>query len=383
VASSIAAGNAVLLKPSEMAPHSSNVMAELFEKYLYQNYYRIVEGGGKVAQTLTALPFDLIIFTGSPEKGKLVAKAAAEHLTPCILELGGKSPTIVDKDANIENAALRIAAGKLFNCGQTCVAPDYLLVHKDIKKAFLERLTQAVDDFYLKNPKNSPDYVRIINEGHTQRLKDYLEENHGGKVIYGDVNQIDVKARYVPPTIVDNPRPNSKLMQDEIFGPILPVIDIDNVDDAIKFINARPKPLTLYYYGPVLSATKERILKETSSGSVCFNESVFQTLNEDLPFGGIGNSGMGAMHGKTGFDSVSHLKPVMDKLTLNGFPFNARYPPFTSSKQSLMKTMMKVTNFPQRKAAYALVLVGVLVLVSYRSGKNKILFHSYRFCPKL
>ena len=369
VATCIASGNSIILKPSEMASHSSKIIAELFEKYLDNECYKVVEGATEVAKKLTALPLDMIIFTGSTDKGKLVAKAAAENLTPCILELGGKSPTIVDRDADIENAALRIASGRWTNCGQTCVATDYLLVHKDIKIAFVKALKQKLIEFFGANPKNSSDYVRIINEFHSKRLQGYLTEDHGGKILYGNLNDIDIKEKYVPPFIVENPKLNSQMMQDEIFGPILPIIDINNIDEAIKYINSRPKPLALYYYGSIFSAAKDRLINETSSGSIVFNDSIFQVLHENLPFGGVGFSGMGAVHGEIGFKSTSHFKPIMDKAPINLFPLSCRFPPYTTSRQMIMKTLLKSTNFPQKKAVYGILFIGLVIgAVSYKKG---------------
>jgi aldehyde dehydrogenase (NAD+) len=370
VSACIAAGNCVALKPSEMSPATAKVMEDLFARYLDNDCYKVIQGAGKVAELTTSLAWDMIIFTGSPEKGKLVAKAAANNLTPCVLELGGKSPTIVDEGADLDNAAMRIAQGRFFNCGQTCVAPDYLLVHKNIKAAFIEKLKARVVEFWGKDPKASPDYQRIVNEFHTERLLGYLKENHGGTVVLGGADQVDVRDKYFPPTLVDKPDLKSKLMQEEIFGPILPILEMNSIDDAIDFINLRPKALVVYYYGGVFSKNKDRIINETSSGAVSFNESLFHTLNDALPFGGVGHSGTGKLHGAKGFEVVSHMKPVFDKAPLNSFPYNARYPPFTKSKQGLLKFMLKNTNFAQRKAAIGLLFIAVFVFgfVAYRRG---------------
>jgi len=251
------------------------------------------------------------------------------------------------------------------NCGQTCIAPDYLLVHKEVKAEFVEKLKATVTQFYGTNPKESADYTRIINENHSRRLQGYLTEDHGGRIIHGDIKEIDLKNKYVPPFVVDNPKLTSKMMQDEIFGPILPIIDIENVDEAIKFINSRHKPLALYYFGPVFSSNKEKIIQQTSSGALVFNESVFQVLNEELPFGGVGNSGMGAVHGKTGFDQMSHLKSVMDKAPINSFPFSSRFPPYTQSKQTLMRTLLKTTNFSQSRGVVSLLSLSIIIFGFY------------------
>jgi len=230
-----------------------------------------------------------------------------------------------------------------------------------------------VTQFYGTNPKESADYTRMINENHSRRLQGYLTEDHGGRIIHGDIKEIDLKNKYVPPFVVDNPKLTSKMMQDEIFGPILPIIDIENVDEAIKFINARHKPLALYYYGPVFSSNKEKIIQQTSSGALVFNESVLQLMNEELPFGGVGNSGMGAVHGKTGFDQMSHLKSVMDKAPINSFPFSSRFPPYTQSKQTLMRTLLKTTNFPQSRAVMSLLFLSMIVIgfYTYKHGLHQ------------
>jgi aldehyde dehydrogenase (NAD+) len=322
---------------------------------------QVIEGGGPTAAALTNSKFDLVIFTGSPEKGKLVAKAAAENLTPCILELGGKSPTIVDEGANLENAVLRIAQGRFLNSGQTCVSPDYVLAHASVKEEFIRKLKEKLREFFGDDVSKNPDWARIVNENHTRRLKGLLEENHGGKVICG--GKVIVDQRVVEPTVIDSPSVTSRLMTEEIFGPILPIISVNSIDEAIAFINKREKPLSLYYFGPVFSKQKERLLRETSSGALSINEACFHGLNGELPFGGVGHSGMKNLHGPWGFDSCSHLKAVLDKLPYgNGGLIAARYPPYTPGKQKTFKLLLGSINIYQGAVAKFLGLFALLII---------------------
>lgn len=356
-ASAIAGGNCVIVKSSEMAPATSKVLKQLFEKYLDPECYRLVEGKAEVAKAITKLPFDKIIFTGSTEKGKLVARAAADNLTPCLLELGGKSPTIVDRDADITNAVLRISQGRFTNAGQSCVACDYIYVHKDIKDRFVSELKKTVLQFYGEDPTKSKDFGRIINEFHCNRLKGYLDDNHGGKVILG--GQVNLKDRYVAPTLIDSPKTDSKLMKDEIFGPILPIFEFENIDTVIEFINKRDKPLALYYYGSGSSPSYKKVRELTSSGALLLNESLIHFAHAFLPFGGVGASGMGYVHGHQGFKEVVHFKPVFEKGCINTYPFNARYPPYTAHKQKLLLSLL---TKPQLKQKHLHMVIGFIVL---------------------
>jgi aldehyde dehydrogenase (NAD+) len=364
-AQAIAGGNCVLIKTSELSPYSSNAIADLFETYMDKDCFRVVEGQVQVAIAITKLPFDKIVFTGSTEKGKLVAKAAAENLVPCILELGGKSPTIVDNDADVRNAALRIVQGRFSNAGQTCVACDYVFIHKDLKDTLVEAMKNTVLTFYGEDASQSPDYGRIINEFHCNRLKDYLNENHGGKVVIGGT--VKVGDRYVAPTIVDSPKMDSKMMLDEIFGPILPVFEFTDINKVIDYINSKPKPLALYYYG---KQHWELLKKRTSSGAIVQNESIMHFANLDLPFGGVGYSGMGSVHGHEGFKQLIHMKPVFEKGTMNGTIFSVRFPPFTNSKKSAMRNMFKHGTLRQSTVYKGLGLMVFLTVafVVYRTG---------------
>jgi acyl-CoA reductase-like NAD-dependent aldehyde dehydrogenase len=289
---------------------------------------KVINGAIPETTELLKQQFDYILYTGSPAVGKIVMKAASEHLTPVTLELGGKSPCIIDKDVNLDVAAKRITWGKFLNLGQTCVAPDYMFVHKDVKKDFLKKVQENLNSFYGSDPKSSPDYSRIVSERHTERLGSLLE---GQNVVIGGA--VDVKQRYVAPTIVDEPDVNSKLMQEEIFGPILPVMSYDNFDEVVKFINQRPKPLALYLFS-TNSKLHNKVVEKTSSGATVINDVVVHNVIDTLPFGGVGNSGMGSYNGEFTFKTFSHDKPVLIKPTWVD-PF-ARYPPYDNTKISVV-----------------------------------------------
>jgi len=270
------------------------------------------------------------MYTGNTQVGKIVMRAAAEHLTPVTLELGGKSPCIVDSDLNLDVSVRRICSGKFSNVGQTCVAPDYILVHKDVEKKFVEKMKQTINEFYGTDPQKSADFSRIINQRHTQRLASLLDQSKkdGDEVIMGGT--VDVQDRYISPTLVKTSiEKTSKLMEDEIFGPILPIITINNIDEAIRYVNDKPKPLALYVFSNN-SKTAESVLGQTSSGGAAVNETVLHVACRQLPFGGIGPSGMGAYNGKHTFETFSHHKSVLTRQTW-GDP-SIRYPPFTENK---------------------------------------------------
>jgi len=374
LATAIAAGNCCIVKPSEVSAHTSNVIAELVDKYLDKDCYRCIEGQVEVAKAITKEKFDLIVFTGSTEKGKLVAKAAAENLIPCVLELGGKSPTIVDRDANLDNAAMRIVQGRMINCGQTCIACDYLFIHKDIKAKLLAKIQEKITEFFGTDPSKSEDYPRMINDFHLQRVKSYLDEDHGGKVVIG--GQIRAENKYIAPTIVDNPRLDSKLMQEEIFGPVLPVLEFADLDYVIKFIQERPKPLALYYYGSTFSNNYKRVKTLTSSGGLMANDSVFHFANNHLPFGGVGSAGYGKLHGYGGFKSFTHFKPVMEKTSINFFPFNVRYPPYAGFRGQLLRFMLKLSQVNQSTIFKVLIWIGVITAGyrMYNRGRARLAY---------
>jgi aldehyde dehydrogenase (NAD+) len=303
----IAAGNCAIIKPSEIASYTSKVLADIIQKHFVPAYVAVVEGGVETSQQLLAEKFDHIFFTGGTAIGKIVLEAAAKHLTPVTLELGGKSPCIVDADINIEYTARRITWGKFINAGQTCIAPDYLLVDKTIKQDLLDSIHKCIREFYGNEPASSPDYARIINKKHFSRLAEFLKD--GEIIIGGETNPAE---RYIAPTVLDRVSLEDPVMQEEIFGPILPVIEYTDVTEAIAIINERPKPLALYLFSRNKNL-QQRVCRETSSGGVCINDTIMQVAVSSLPFGGIGDSGIGSYHGKASFDTFSHYKSVLNR----------------------------------------------------------------------
>lgn len=303
----IAAGNCAIIKPSEIAVNTSTLLAEIIPKYFDSSFISVVEGGKEVTQQLLEEKFDHIFFTGSTQVGKIIMSAAAKQLTPVTLELGGKSPCIVDGNTHLEYTARRIVWGKFLNAGQTCVAPDYLLVDRKIKKDLLEHLKQIIQEFYGTTPETSPDYARIINQHHFQRLCELLKT--GEIVVGGDTNPSDY---YIAPTVIDGVSPEEGVMQEEIFGPILPVIEYTNLSEAIAFVNAKPKPLALYFFSNN-KQHQNQVLQETASGGACINDTIVQIAFPGLPFGGVGDSGIGRYHGKTSFETFSHQRSVLHK----------------------------------------------------------------------
>lgn len=316
----LAAGNCAVIKPSELAPHTAALMRELITSAFDPGLITVVEGEVETARALLAERFDYIFFTGSTVVGRVVMEAAARHLTPVTLELGGKSPCIVDRDVHPARAAKRIAWAKFFNAGQTCVAPDYLLVDRVVKPVFMDALLHWIRTFYGADPAQSTDYARIINDGHFQRLSRLMGE---GEIIIG--GRTDAAQRYIAPTVIDRVRPEHPVMQEEIFGPILPVIAYDDLAEAIAFVNERPKPLALYFFSNN-RANQARIIRETTSGGVCINDAMVHVASHTLPFGGVGASGMGAYHGRASFTTFSHAKGVVhNTLALDVF---LRYIPY-------------------------------------------------------
>lgn len=328
----LAAGNTMILKPSELTPTCSATMAKILNESFDQDYLHVIEGGVAETTQLLKQKFDYLFFTGSTRVGNIVYKAAAENLTPVTLELGGKSPCIVEKDASLKVAAKRIAWGKLINAGQTCIAPDYLLVHESVKEKLLGYIVQYIKEFYGENPKNSTDFVRIVNAPNFARLAGLIEK---GKVYFG--GETDASERYISPTILHNITWNDPVMEDEIFGPILPVITYKNLDEIIPEIKKRPKPLSLYIFTKS-KKTQEKILKQISFGGGTINDTIMHISNERLPFGGVGASGMGNYHGKAGFDTFSHHKSIMKRPTWIDIPL--KYPPYNDFNLSLVKKVL-------------------------------------------
>jgi aldehyde dehydrogenase (NAD+) len=328
----IAAGNCAVLKPSEIAPHASRVVAQLVPEYLDTDAISVVEGGVPETTALLAERFDHIFYTGNGTVGRIVMETAAKHLTPVTLELGGKSPAIVDRHADLAVAARRIAWGKYVNAGQTCIAPDYVLVDAGLESDLLDKLRDSVRDFYGPDPRQSPDYARIVNESHFARLERLLGD---GDVVYG--GDRDATSRYFAPTALRNVPVESGIMREEIFGPILPVIPVRDVTAAIDFVNERDKPLALYLFSES-EAVQDRVVDETTSGGVAINATVMHLAVPELPFGGVGPSGMGAYHGRAGFDTFSHKKGVLSKSTRVD-PALA-YPPYTRLKDAILRRFL-------------------------------------------
>jgi aldehyde dehydrogenase (NAD+) len=326
----IAAGNTVVLKPSEVCPASSALMAELVPKYLDNDAIAVVEGDGSVSQELIAQGFDHLCFTGGTEIGRRVYEGAAKHLTPVTLELGGKSPVIVAADADIDVAAKRIAWTKLINSGQICIAPDYVLADAKIRDELVDKIKAAVTTFESENPGGK----RIVNERHFDRLTASLAATKGDVVIGGGSDASNIS---MDPAVVVDPDPAEPLMTDEIFGPILPIMTMQSLDDAIGFVNSRPKPLAVYLFTKTKSI-RERVIKEVPAGGMVVNHLLFQFSTNKLPFGGVGPSGMGAYHGKFGFEQFSHKKSVMTKPTRPDLAAFI-YPPYTEKAFKLARRL--------------------------------------------
>lgn len=325
----ISAGNCATIKPSEMAANTSRVVREIIEKTFEPAYIAVVEGGVETSQQLLAEKFDHIFFTGGTKIGQIVMEAAAKNLTPVTLELGGKTPCIVDAEVNLEHTAKRIVWGKFINTGQTCIAPDYLLVDRSIKKDLLAGIENCIKEFYGEDPAKSPDYGRIINPKQFDRLAGLLKD--GEIITGGKTNRED---RYIAPTVIDQVSWDAPIMEDEIFGPILPVLEYTDLTDAIAKINDRPKPLALYLFSKN-KEKQQRVLQETSSGGVCINDTVMQVGVSELPFGGVGNSGIGSYHGKASFDTFSHQKSVLKRSFL--LDLDWRYAPYQGKLDLLKK----------------------------------------------
>lgn len=335
VIGALAAGNAVVLKPSEVAPRTAEVIARLLPRYLDAQAVRVVQGGVEETTALLRERFDHIVFTGNSTVGRVVMRAAAEHLTPVTLELGGKSPVFVDESVDPAVAARRIAWGKWTNAGQTCVSPDYVLVTPGARPGLLRELERAARQSFGEDQRASADYGRIVNERHFDRLHGLLE---GTEVVFGGEHQRE--SRYLAPTVVSvalEAADGTPVMLEEIFGPILPVLEVAGVDEAIGFINARPHPLALYVFSQQ-RPTRERFVADTTSGGLVFNAALVHLSINDVPFGGVGESGLGAYHGRFSLERFSHLRPVVDK-PLVPDTMEAIYPPYSKARQALIKLL--------------------------------------------
>ncbi len=329
----IAAGNTAILKPSSMTPNTSRLLKRLIESHFDSSFITVVEGGADITTMLLRERFDYIFFTGGTIVGKIVMEAATRNLTPVTLELGGKSPAIVAKDADLDIAAKRIAWGKYMNAGQTCIAPDYLLVHESVKEILIEKIRGQINTFYGSDPSASPDYARIINEKHFDRLVNLMQTGRtitGGKVNRGE--------RFIAPTVIDSVSLKDPIMQEEIFGPLLPVLTFNTFEDLLAVMRSQEKPLALYVFTND-ARFESRIMLEVPAGGAVVNDVIVHIANPHLPFGGVGESGMGAYHGKTGFDTFTHKKSVMKRGTLADVPF--RYPPYPEKGLWFMKSLFK------------------------------------------
>ncbi|MBR3826976.1 MAG: aldehyde dehydrogenase [Alistipes sp.] len=315
----IAAGCTAVLKPSPYVPHVAEVLERLVKDAFNEEYVAVVQGHRDVNTALLRERYDVIFFTGSPDLGRVVMRAAAENLTPVILELGGKSPVIVDRTADVALAAKRIAWGKTLNAGQTCIAPDYLLLHRDVKREFVAAYREALIKLHGDDARLSEHYVRMVSDRAFERVASYLKE--GEAIVGGATNASE---RYIEPTLLDGVKPDAAILREEIFGPVLPIVEYDNIDDAICYILDREKPLALYVFAE--ESVARRVIRHTSSGGACVNDVIMHIANEHLPFGGVGNSGMGRYHGRDSLYSFSHRRSVLTAATWIDMPF--RYMPY-------------------------------------------------------
>lgn len=333
LAGAISAGNTVIIKPSELSPATSATIYRMISNNFPEEMICCVEGGKEETEKLLKLKFDYIFFTGSEKVGRIVMEAAAKNLCPVCLELGGKSPCIIDNTIPIDLSSRRIAWGKYLNAGQTCIAPDYLIVHKEVSNAIKNGIKENIIRFYGENPQKSKDYARIINLDHFKRIKSLIDPH---KIFYGGIT--DEKELYISPTILENISPEDNVMKEEIFGPVLPVIEFSTSDEIIQIISKFPKPLSFYIFSKDPSLRK-KLLKEIEAGNGNINDTVMQFANKNLPFGGNGNSGNGSYHGRYSFDCFSHFKAVNNKTIFFDIPF--RYPPYDKTKLRFIKWFLK------------------------------------------
>lgn len=333
LAGAVSAGNVVVLKPSEYTPSTTAVIQKIIEETFHKNYVAVVQGGVETTQELLSLRWDKIFFTGSSRVGKIVLEAAAKHITPVVLELGGKNPVIVDRDANLKVAARRIVWGKMLNAGQSCVAPDYLFVHRQVKEKFLQLLVENIQNFFTRHPHSNDDFSRIINPAAVLRLSKMLENV---TIYFG--GDFDSHKKYFSPTILTDVTFDSPVMQDEIFGPVLPVMEFDTLDEVYDFIRKGEKPLAAFYFSEDWQKQNE-FLQKTYSGDAMINDVVIHFTNLSLPFGGVGYSGMGSYHGKGSFEVFSHKRSVMKTPTCFDLPL--RYPPYKSWILKFLKHLFR------------------------------------------
>ena len=367
IIAAMVAGNAILFKPSENCVEVDKVYDKLFS-YLDSNLYRLIHGKGK-ARAMATQPFDGLVFTGSPGSGARLASAAALNLCPCLLELGGKNPSIVDESANLGHAAAKLSLGRFVNHGQVCISPDYVFVHKKVKDRFVPLLIKAIKEQWGPGGNLQDEYCdmgKSIDSEHTQVLLDMLNSDHGGKVLLGGVGSAE--GRYVEPTVIESPHMDSEIMKGEIFGPILPIIYFEDISECIEIIGSYPKAMVCYYFGSMCcNKNLDRVKRETSSGTFSVNDTLLYAINNYLPFGGTGNSGFGKYHGVHGFRNLSHGKCVLERPSVNFFPFSQLNPPYTKSKQKFIRTLvlvMKGTQATQLKVLFVLLMFGVMCIYS-------------------
>ncbi|XP_078278167.1 aldehyde dehydrogenase family 3 member A2-like isoform X2 [Rhinoraja longicauda] len=353
----IAAGNAAVVKPSEVSGNMAQVLAQLLPQYLDKDMYPVITGGAEVATELLKHHFDHILYTGSTAVGRIVMEAAAKHLTPVTLELGGKSPCYVDTDCDLDVACRRIAWGRYTNCGQTCIAPDYILCNKNIQDEMVKKIVTAITEFYGSDPQKSPDYGRIVNQRHFQRIMSLLK---GVNVVYGGKN--DEGDLYIAPTIVTDVDPDSRIMQEEIFGPVLPIVTVSGVDEAIAFISQRDKPLALYVFSHNKKLV-QKMIRMTSSGGVTANDCLIHYTIAALPFGGVGKSGFGAYHGKYSFDTFSHRRACVLKSLGMEKVNSIRYAPANDSKQKWLLWLLAKQGNGKKLQLVGLVILGALISI--------------------
>ncbi|XP_075760768.1 aldehyde dehydrogenase family 3 member A2 isoform X2 [Pelodiscus sinensis] len=351
----IAAGNAVVIKPSEISENTAKLLAELLPQYIDKDLYPVINGGVPETTELLKQRFDHIFYTGNSQVGKIVMEAAAKHLTPVTLELGGKSPCYIDKDCDIDIACRRVTWGKYMNCGQTCIAPDYILCEQSIQNKVVENIKKTLKEFHGEDIKKSPDYERIVNKHHFKRLIRLLD---GQKIAFG--GETDEATCFIAPTVLTDVSPDSRIMQEEIFGPLLPIVTVKSPDEAIQFINQREKPLALYLFANDKKMIK-RMISETSSGGVTANDVIMHFTLPDLPFGGVGYSGMGAYHGRHSFETFTHRRSCLIK-SLKMESANAiRYPPNSKKKVDWAKFILLKRFNKGRMGLIALALLGVIL----------------------
>ena len=373
----IAGGNCVVLKPSELAPAVSHWMATYLPKYMDNERVVVIEGAVDETTELLKQRWDLIFYTGNPAVGKIVAAAAAKFLTPTVMELGGKSPVIIDRSVNLDTAAKRVAMGKFTNCGQTCIAPDYVFVHKDVADEFVEKMKATLKAFYTTKPEESADYSRIVAERHVRRIEGLIQSVPSSCVVHG--GEVNEKDRYVAPTLIYNPPTDSKVMQEEIFGPVLPIVTYQEIQTVIDSINHGEKPLALYLFSTD-KATVKRVTQQTSSGTLSINETLTHGTCREIPFGGVGNSGYGNYYGRYSFNTFTHEKGIFQRTMLPD-PY-IKFPPYTSRSVAIVTSLLNL-RLPKVSTVLGVVAgLGSLAFLAYSWQNGTLQKHIDTFMPK-